>query len=51
MGELIATGGVMIFEAGMFKLPRLEIRGAKGGGVDGFDDAGGGTNDGASASR
>jgi len=40
----------MIAKAGIFEFFRTETGGAEGGCVDGFDDAGGGTNDGASAS-
>jgi len=47
----IATGSMIIFEAGILKLPRLEIGAAEDGRVDGFDDAGGGTNNEESASR
>ena len=31
----------MIVEAGIFEFLRTEMGGAEGGGVDGFDDAGG----------
>jgi len=41
----------VIFEAGFFKLLRMGMDSGEDGGVDGFEGADGGTNDGASASR
>jgi len=51
MKNFSQTGGVIIFGAGMFKLPRTEMGGGKDDGVNVFEDAGGGMNGKASASR